>query len=566
METEEPETSYDLSKYADRAVVWSRASIDVWDVIAGKQIATIKRNTRGAIGADISDDGSRIAIQSTDDGRVTVWDAGTGRRISTLDSTWPEIRNIRSGFNRNGSRILVKDNAGIVELFDSATGARIEQLHNRFQGIAEFTEDGERILLAGEDGQIALWNAMTGTLLAVLTDANLTYRLAFTSDSNFIVHGGPTPRIWDARSGRQIAELRGHSSDVTGVRFSRDNSRFLTIGRDGETLLWDVATATTLSKMVVPLGNREVFFAGNGQRIVIIGKGFQTTVFETATGRKTVVAPGNTAKMSGDFSPDETYLASVLAAKKVRVWESGNGAEITELQGHTDNINGVMFSPDGKTILTVSDDKTARLWESVSGRQVAVWEHPSEVVKGQFSPDGTHVVTISKSGARLWKVEDDGRGIDLSNEQRYDEIIFSPDGSVVLLISFGRKEMTEFDVKTGQSLALVTLTSGSGELVYYRNPFDNLIVSADHSMIGSQDNETVWPLPWSLQDYVDKVKAMLPRCLTPDERKAAYLDTEPPEWCVEMEKWPYNTDKWKAWLKDKTTAREELAASHPPPR
>jgi WD40 repeat protein len=313
----------------------------------------------------------------------------------------------------------------------------------------------------------------------------------------------------------------------------------------------------TLAKMVGTVSDREISFAGNGGRIVSIDKGAQTAVFETATGRRSGVTTGNIANGLGSFSPDEKYLASVLAGNMVHLIESESGKESIKLQGHTGNINRVMFSPGGEMILTVSNDNTARLWESASGRLVTVWDHPSEVTEGQFSPDGSHVVTLSTSGARLWKVQSDQQGIDLGGKQQYDAIIFNPDGSTVLLVSSDRREISEFDLQTGQSLAFVTLRGR--ELQYYSGPLANLVVSDDRSMIGSQENETVWSLPWSLQDYVDKVKALLPRCLTPDERKEAYLDPEPPEWCVEMEKWPYNTSNWKQWLKDKLTAKENLA-------
>jgi hypothetical protein len=75
-------------------------------------------------------------------------------------------------------------------------------------------------------------------------------------------------------------------------------------------------------------------------------------------------------------------------------------------------------------------------------------------------------------------------------------------------------------------------------------------------MIASQKNATAWPLPWSTQEYVDRVKAMLPRCLTIDERKAAGLEEEPPVWCIEMAKWPYDSADWQQWLEGRKAGKE----------
>ncbi len=52
------------------------------------------------------------------------------------------------------------------------------------------------------------------------------------------------------------------------------------------------------------------------------------------------------------------------------------------------------------------------------------------------------------------------------------------------------------------------------------------------------------------QALVEHAKAAVPRCLTSAQHKAFYLPPEPPAWCIELEKWPYNTAEWKRWLAD----------------
>jgi hypothetical protein len=39
---------------------------------------------------------------------------------------------------------------------------------------------------------------------------------------------------------------------------------------------------------------------------------------------------------------------------------------------------------------------------------------------------------------------------------------------------------------------------------------------------------------------VDRVKHEVPRCLTPDQRERLFLAPEPPRWCIDMHKWPYD--------------------------
>jgi hypothetical protein len=58
------------------------------------------------------------------------------------------------------------------------------------------------------------------------------------------------------------------------------------------------------------------------------------------------------------------------------------------------------------------------------------------------------------------------------------------------------------------------------------------------------------------QALVSAVKATVPRCLTRAQRKAFFLLPEPPAWCIEMEKWPFNTPQWKQWLADARAGKE----------
>ena len=54
--------------------------------------------------------------------------------------------------------------------------------------------------------------------------------------------------------------------------------------------------------------------------------------------------------------------------------------------------------------------------------------------------------------------------------------------------------------------------------------------------------------PAAAQALVELSKAHVPRCLTRAQREKAFLDAEPPAWCIDLAKWPYHTQAWKDWL------------------
>jgi hypothetical protein len=65
----------------------------------------------------------------------------------------------------------------------------------------------------------------------------------------------------------------------------------------------------------------------------------------------------------------------------------------------------------------------------------------------------------------------------------------------------------------------------------------------------------VWRIFFITQNLVDNAKDAVPRCLTRERRERAFLDPEPPSWCIEKEKWPYHTAEWKQWLADRAAGR-----------
>jgi hypothetical protein len=67
--------------------------------------------------------------------------------------------------------------------------------------------------------------------------------------------------------------------------------------------------------------------------------------------------------------------------------------------------------------------------------------------------------------------------------------------------------------------------------------------------VSSDNMARIWRLYPETQELVDRVRYLVPRCLSPHQREEAFFDPpDPPPWCIEMRKWPYNTEEWSSWL------------------
>jgi WD40 repeat protein len=149
-------------------------------------------------------------------------------------------------------------------------------------------------------------------------------------------------------------------------------------------------------------------------------------------------------------SPDGQRLATASADNTARVWTIGKPADVpVELRGHSGDLASVTFSPDSRYVLTISrQDGTARVWDRDGGDALYVLgtrraglnsatlndpagprQYTDDVVAAAFSPDGKWVVTASGDGtARAYRLSLCGDFDDLKGVADYRREGFWPEG------------------------------------------------------------------------------------------------------------------------------------------
>jgi WD40 repeat protein len=195
------------------------------------------------------------------------------------------------------------------------------------------------------------------------------------------------------------------------------------------------------------------------------------------------------------------------------MWDPATGAQIGRaLFGHDANVTGAAWSPDGTRIVTSSSDGTARIWDAQKARLLGQLRgHDAELFGVAWSPDGRFIATVgADKSAWIWDVKA-GTAVGLplrGHEDTVTSAAWSPDGRHVLTTSSDKS---------------VRLWDAAPRV------FD------------------AFP---DTQSLVDKAKALAPYCLSPAQRARFFLPPEPPAWCIEEARWPYDTASWKSWLAD----------------
>ncbi len=189
---------------------------------------------------------------------------------------------------------------------------------------------------------------------------------AYSPDGTRIVTASDdkTARIWDARTGAQLAVLSGHGDRVDSAAYSPDGTRIVTASLDKTARIWDARTGAQLAVL-----------SGHGDSVD-----------------------------SAAYSPDGHAHRHRVARQDRPHLGCAHGTQLAVLSGHGDSVDSAAYSPDGTRIVTASDDKTARIWDARTGAQLAVLSgHGDRVYSAAYSPDGTRIVTASyDKTARIW--------------------------------------------------------------------------------------------------------------------------------------------------------------------
>ena len=330
--------------------------------------------------------------------------AGTpaGERAETADSS-----NAGISFNREHAATLAPVQGEPMLRLDS--GGHLAHIFDIC-----FTRDGKRLVSAGEDKTVRVWDLDAGltsrTILGSMGSGleGVIYAMALSPDEKTLAVGGRLAgnrgqacsiRLHDFETGNVIRLLTGHSNVVNDLDFSPDQKHLASASSDGTIRLWD--------------------FSGSLDNPAVL-RGHEGYIYQAR------------------FSPDGRSLVSASDDRTLSLWNVRDGSRTARLSGHQDVVRAAAWSPDGRFIVSGSRDNLIKVWDGKDGRfikdLVRLDRAPAAL---EFTPDGKALIAGCEQGAGPYSVKTlefpSGRIID-SFDRHDGEVLaaaVSPDGRMI---------------------------------------------------------------------------------------------------------------------------------------
>ena len=277
-------------------------TVKVWDALTGQEILTCKGHTGGVRSVAFSADGKRIVSGSENPAdsenrgdTVKVWNALTGQEIFSLKGHTGNVNSVAfsadgkrivSGSGESNDLLIPPSGDDTVKVWDALTGQVTLTLKGHNFGVTSvaMTADGKRIISGSWDGTVKVWDALTGQELFTLDGhTKEVHCVALSADGQRIVSGSldKTVKVWDAAGSLDVRSLIGDQpGGVASIGFSREGSRIIIQGRDGEVRSWNTATGQEIVPCTdppTPLRQREAV-SPDGQLRIWMSGGFVRAV------------------------------------------------------------------------------------------------------------------------------------------------------------------------------------------------------------------------------------------------------------------------------------------------
>lgn len=336
----------------------------------------------------------------------------------------------------SGSPVIHQE--GVVLLWDTATNKELALLtgHTSLVMALAYAPDG-MLASASLDKTVKLWSR-EGQELATLGGGGPVMAACFTGDGQRLMAAGMngTLKIWDVPTRQLLQIIPGHHDGISGLSMTSDGQHLATAGADGTVKVWSIPKLAPPAPVVFANTVRALMFAPDGQNVLALDADGAFIRADAVTGKvldkRQLLDKHSFLKVALAPTGDAVAIFEQFKSS-VRVFDLATGK--VRHTFHTPFVLAVAFAADGKALGVAGGDGAksgmVKLWNLDSGKELpSPPEFTRAVSQLTFCPQGKHVAYAIQGKVMLWDRE--ARKV-LWEKQRSNPtaLAFSHDGTLL---------------------------------------------------------------------------------------------------------------------------------------
>jgi WD40 repeat protein len=362
--------------------------VKVWDLRTGQEALALDILTRRANGLAFSPDGHRLAV-GAGEGAVQILDGtplggpGDAGQAHTLEGHGDGV--VGLAYCPDSRWVVSASRDGTAKVWDADTGREVTTFRGHraaLTGVA-WQPRGGQVASASWDGTARVWDPATGAEVLQPLDggAGSLHGLSFDRDGGALAtaHHDGSVRVWDTTTGRQrVCIAQAHDHPVLGVTFSPDGKLLASAGGgDNRVNVWDwQADPPKLVRTLMAPQNiiRNPVFSPDGHYLAAVvatpAGVWMWDMWEQVPAGTTRQLPSAWKVSQAIFRPGGRL--AVVSGDRIQFLESDRSEGPALVGRHAGEIGCAAFSPDGSQLATGAGFKgrgEIRIWDA------AQWEN-----------------------------------------------------------------------------------------------------------------------------------------------------------------------------------------------